>query len=59
MGAELAGTTLVLAGLGYLFDHYRGGNSSVGLAIGGFLGFSLGMYRFILKALQQIKPPRE
>lgn len=59
MGAELAGATLVLAGLGYLIDQYLGGDSSTGLAIGGFLGFSLGMYRFIHKALQQIEKPKD
>ena len=55
MGFELAGTTAALAGLGHLVDRHWGGESSIGFAIGGFIGFGLGMYRFILKALRQIE----
>ena len=55
MGFELAGTTGALAGLGHVVDRYCGGDRSIGFAIGGFIGFGLGMYRFILKALRQIE----
>jgi F0F1-type ATP synthase assembly protein I len=55
MGLELAGTTVALAGLGHLVDRYCGGAGSIGFAAGGFIGFGLGMYRFILKALKQIE----
>ena len=55
MGLELAGTTAALAGLGHLVERYCGGDRSIGFAIGGFIGFGLGMYRFILKALRQIE----
>mgnify|MGYP001058055238 CR=1 FL=1 len=55
MGFELAGTTVVLAGLGHLVDRYLGGERSVGFAFGGLIGFGLGMFRFIMKALRQIE----
>ncbi|MGI9472329.1 MAG: hypothetical protein ACR2NZ_12380 [Rubripirellula sp.] len=57
LGMELAGSTLVLAGVGHLVDRYRGKADGVGVAIGAFLGFGLGMFRFIQKALQQIQNP--
>ena len=55
MGIELAGTTVLSAGLGHLVDRYLGGERSIGFALGGFIGFGLGMFRFILKALRQIE----
>ncbi len=55
MGFELAAATLVVAGLGHLVDRYCGGSRSIGFAIGGFVGFGLGMYRFIVKALKNIE----
>lgn len=55
MGFELAGTTVAIAGIGYLADRYFGGERSFGFAIGGLIGFGLGMFRFILKALRQIE----
>ena len=55
MGFELAGTTFVLAGLGHLVDRYFGADNSIGFALGGLVGFVLGMLRFIMKALRQIE----
>ena len=55
MGFELAGTTVVMAGIGHLIDRYFGGERGLGFAIGGLTGFGLGMLRFILKALKQIE----
>ena len=55
MGFELAGTTIASAGIGYLADRYFGGERSIGFALGGLIGFGLGMFRFILKALRQIE----
>ncbi|MDB4477012.1 AtpZ/AtpI family protein, partial [Rhodopirellula sp.] len=55
MGFELAGTTVLMAGVGHLVDRYCGGERSIGFAIGGLIGFGLGMFRFILKALRQIE----
>ena len=55
MGFELAGTTVVLAGLGHLVDRYFGADRSIGFALGGLVGFGLGMLRFIMKALRQIE----
>lgn len=57
LGMELAGSTLVLAGAGHLIDRYRGKPDGFGVAIGAFLGFGLGMFRFIQKALKQIEKP--
>ncbi len=55
MGFELAGTTVALAGLGHLVDRGLGGESNIGFAFGGLIGFGLGMFRFIMKALRQIE----
>ena len=55
MGLELAGTTVVMAGFGHLVDRQLGASSSFGFALGGLVGFGLGMLRFILKALRQIE----
>ena len=55
LGMELAGSTLVLAGAGHLVDRYRGKADGIGVAIGAFLGFGLGMFRFIQKALQHLQ----
>ena len=57
LGMELAGSTLLLAGAGHLIDRYRGTSDGFGIAIGAFLGFGLGMFRFIQKALAQIEKP--
>ena len=43
------------AGIGYLADRYFGGERSIGFALGGLIGFGLGLFRFILKALRQIE----
>lgn len=55
MGFELAGTTVVFAGIGHLVDRYCGVDRSIGFAIGGLIGFGIAMFRFILKALRQIE----
>ena len=55
LGMELAGSTLLLGAAGHLVDRYNGNLDGTGIAIGAFLGFSLGMVRFIQKALQQIQ----
>jgi len=59
MGFELAGTTVLLAGAGHLVDRYFGGERGIGFAVGGLIGFGLGMFRFILKALRQIEESNE
>ena len=59
MGFELAGTTVLLAGAGHLVDRYFDGERGIGFAVGGLIGFGLGMFRFILKALRQIEEINE
>lgn len=54
LGMELAGATLGCAGIGHLIDRYRGGTDGIGVGIGAFIGFALGMFRFIQKALQEV-----
>lgn len=55
LGMELAGSTLVLAGIGHLIDRWRGGADGLGIAIGALVGFSFGMFRLIQLALREIK----
>jgi F0F1-type ATP synthase assembly protein I len=50
MGTELAGFTLVVAGLGYLLDRIGQNPKPYGTALGALIGFSLGMVRFIQQA---------
>ncbi len=54
LGMELAGATLGVAAIGYLVDRYRGQTEGYGVAAGALIGFTLGMYRFIQKAMQEI-----
>lgn len=55
MGMELAGSTLGLAGVGYLFDWYQGGPDRYGTAAGILIGFAFGMFRFIQKARKETR----
>ncbi len=50
LGTELAGFTLVFAGLGYLADRTFQNPKPYGTALGAMIGFSLGMMRFIQQA---------
>ena len=50
LGTELAGFTLVCAGLGYLMDQIGQNPKPYGTALGAMIGFSLGMVRFIQQA---------
>jgi F0F1-type ATP synthase assembly protein I len=50
---ELAGSTLGLAGIGYLVDRYRGQADSYGVAVGALIGFAFGMYRLIKLAMRE------
>ena len=50
LGTELAGFTLVFAGLGYLMDKFGQNPKPYGTALGALIGFSLGMVRFIQQA---------
>lgn len=52
LGMELAGYTLGTAGLGFLFDKYRGNVTPYATALGALIGFTFGMYRFIRQASQ-------
>ncbi|MCG8652074.1 MAG: AtpZ/AtpI family protein, partial [Pirellulales bacterium] len=54
LGMELAGSTLGLGAVGYLVDWYWNTPNSLGVAIGALLGFALGMFRFIQKAMLEI-----
>ena len=52
LGMELAGSVLVLAGLGYLVDRYFQNDTSWGVLVGALLGFGFGMFnlfRLVLK----------
>ncbi|TWU30963.1 AtpZ/AtpI family protein [Novipirellula artificiosorum] len=51
MGLELAGTTLLLTALGYWIDAWRDAERPLATALGMLVGFSLGMTRFIIVAL--------
>lgn len=52
MGMELAGTVLVLAGLGHLADRYFENTTAWGVLTGALLGFVFGMlnlFRLVAK----------
>ena len=51
-GIELAGSFLVLAGLGYLVDGYFGWSGPWGFITGGILGFVIGLTRLMRLAIQ-------
>jgi F0F1-type ATP synthase assembly protein I len=51
-GMELAGFTLVFAGVGYFVDSTLQLPKSYATAAGTLLGFTIGMIRFIQQALQ-------
>lgn len=51
-GLELAGSTLVMAGLGYAIDAARGHATPYAAIAGTLVGFSLGMYRLIAMAMK-------
>lgn len=44
LGMELAGSVLVLAGLGYLADRYFENETAWGVLVGALLGFAFGMF---------------
>ena len=44
LGMELAGSVLVLAGLGYLVDRYFENETAWGVLVGSLLGFGFGMF---------------
>lgn len=54
LGMELSGTTLGLAGIGYLVDRHWLRGDGLGVAIGAFVGFAFGMFRFIQKAMREV-----
>lgn len=54
LGMELATFTLVMAGLGYWLDTHRQHATLYGTAAGAFIGFTLGMIRFIRQAMQSM-----
>lgn len=51
-GFELAGITLLFVLIGVGFDKWHGNARHLGTALGSMLGFSLGMVRFIVIAMQ-------
>ena len=50
-GLELAGSTIVLATLGYWLDRKLGNATPIAMAFGGLLGFAAGMLRFVRLAM--------
>jgi F0F1-type ATP synthase assembly protein I len=50
-GLELAGSTIVLATLGYWLDRRLGNATPIAMALGGLLGFAAGMLRFVRLAI--------
>jgi hypothetical protein len=50
-GLELAGSTIVLATLGYWLDRKLGNATPIAMALGGLLGFAAGMLRFVRLAI--------
>lgn len=50
LGMELAGYTVFLGGVGFLFDKHRGHATPYATALGALIGFTWGMYRFIRQA---------
>ena len=51
-GFELAAITLLFVSIGIGFDKWHGNARHLGTALGSMLGFSLGMVRFIVIAMQ-------
>lgn len=51
-GLELAGSTIVLATLGYLLDRKLENSTPIAMALGGLLGFAAGMLRFVRLAIE-------
>ena len=51
-GLELAGSTIVLATLGYWLDRKLGNATPIAMALGGLLGFAAGMLRFVRLAIE-------
>jgi len=51
-GFELAGITLLFVLIGVGFDKWYGNARHLGTALGSMFGFSLGMVRFIVIAMQ-------
>lgn len=51
-GFELATLTLLFALVGLGFDKWHGNARHLGTGLGSMLGFSLGMVRFIVSAMQ-------
>lgn len=47
LGSELAGFTLVFAGVGYAIDSTRGHSKPYATAFGALIGFTFAMVRFI------------
>ena len=54
LGLELAGSTLAMAGLGYVIDAARGHETPYATIAGTLVGFSLGMYRLIAIAVKTL-----
>ncbi|EMI21161.1 membrane protein [Rhodopirellula maiorica SM1] len=50
LGMELAGITLLFAGVGYWIDAWRNHDQMVVTALSTLVGFGLAMTRFIIKA---------
>lgn len=51
-GLELAGSTIVLATLGYWLDRKLGNVTPIAMALGGLIGFAAGMLRFVRLAIE-------
>ncbi len=49
-GLQLAGSTLAVAMLGYALDHYLQTKRPIATGLGAVIGFSLGLFRFIVIA---------
>ncbi|OYP34708.1 AtpZ/AtpI family protein [Rhodopirellula sp. MGV] len=58
-GLELAFVATLFGGIGAVVDRAVGSERPLGLAMGGLVGFSLGMIRFIRLATQTSKAQRE
>ncbi|WP_372725416.1 AtpZ/AtpI family protein [Novipirellula sp.] len=50
LGMELAGITLLFAGIGYWIDAWRNHDQMYATALSTMLGFGLAMTRFVVKA---------
>ena len=55
LGMELSASTLAPAAIGYFIDIRREHETLYATALGGLIGFSFGMYRFILQATRVIE----